>query len=192
MTALGDSIIAGVGVGSTSEALPAALAAALARRLGREVHWDSMGRNGARTRDLLAWEQSMHPGETQLLVISNGLNDITSLMAMRPWLEEKRRLYLRLRKLAPLALLAQLGIPPLGSFPALPNPTRWILGQRSAAFDRALEAMVTGMEGVIYLPFRNKPEPALFAPDGYHPGPEAVRIWAESLAAPIAARLEER
>ena len=51
MTALGDSIIAGVGVPSTAQALPARLAEALAARLGRDVWWDSKGRNGARTRD---------------------------------------------------------------------------------------------------------------------------------------------
>lgn len=192
MTALGDSIIAGVGVPSTAQALPARLAEALAARLGRDVWWDSKGRNGARTRDLLAWEQAMHPTETTLLVISNGLNDITSLMARPPWLEEKARLYQRLREMAPDALIAQLGIPPLGLFPALPNPTRWILGRRAQSFDRALESLIERLEGVIYLPFRLSPAPGLFAADGYHPGPQAVEIWASSLAEPIARALTAR
>ena len=192
MTALGDSIIAGVGVSATDQALPARLAAALAARLGREIWWDSKGRNGARTRDLLVWEQTMHPTETTLLVISNGLNDITSLMAQPPWLQEKQRLYQRLREIAPNALIAQLGIPPLGSFPALPNPTRWILGRRAQAFDQALETLIKTLEGVIYLPFRLSPEPELFAPDGYHPGPQAVQIWAEALAEPVARALAPR
>lgn len=190
LTALGDSIIAGVGVSLSEEALPAQLAAALARKLQRCVQWTSQGRNGARTRDLLAWEDGAHWREADLLVISNGLNDVTSLMSMQPWLAEKLSLYARLRELAPTALIAQLGLPPLGHFPALPQPLRWVMGQRARAFDERLEGQMASLPGMIYLPFRAAPDASLFAADGYHPGPEAVAIWAASLAQDLAAQIE--
>ncbi len=185
LTALGDSIIAGVGVAHTEQALPAQMAAALSRKSGRGVQWTRQGRNGARTRDLLQWDAGAHWREADILLVSNGLNDVTSLMAARPWLREKRALYTRLRQQAPQALIAQLGLPPLGHFPALPNPLRWVLGRRASAFDRHLEQLIAELPGVVYLPFRSQPDPSLFAEDGYHPGPEAVRIWAESLAESI-------
>lgn len=182
LVALGDSIIAGVGVDTTRQALPARLACALADALDLEVRWSAYGRNGARTRDLLTWPVDTEWKEANLVLVSNGLNDVTGLMAMQPWLEEKAALYERLRNVAPGALIVQLGLPPLGHFPALPQPLRVVLGRRAEAFDRALGTLLQGLRHTAFLPFRSVPEPHLFAADGYHPGPEAIDIWARSLA----------
>ena len=192
LLALGDSIIAGVGVATTVQALPAQLSVSLSRRLRRKVSWTSQGFNGARTRDLLTWTAESHWAKANLVIVSNGLNDITSLMQMSRWQEEVVALFIRLRKAAPRALIAQLGIPPLGHFPALPQPLRSIMGQRARAFDAALEEQLKPLPGVVHLPFREAPDPDLFAADGYHPGPEAVRIWAQSLAELIVEALIER
>ena len=189
LTALGDSIIAGVGVATSDQALPSRIAAALAQQADQCVQWTSQGRNGARTRDLLAWEAGAHWREADLLVISNGLNDVTSLMAIQPWLQEKLALYQRIRLLAPNAVIAQLGLPPLGHFPALPQPLRGVLGRRASTFDKRLEALIAGLPGVLHLPFRSRPDPDLFAADGYHPGPRAIQVWAHSLAVAIAPHL---
>jgi lysophospholipase L1-like esterase len=186
LVALGDSIVAGVGVATTARALPAMLSAALAGRLGCKVCWYSHGHNGARTDDLLETELPQRWRAAGLLVISNGLNDVTAGSPLNHFLSAKNALYSRLRTLAPRALIAQLGIPPLGHFPALPQPLRFVLGQRAGLFDRALAALIEPTEQVIHLPFTDIPAPGLFAADGYHPGPRAVAIWAKSLAEEIA------
>ena len=192
MLTLGDSIIAGVGVKTTDQALPAQLSAALSRKLGHAVSWTSHGFNGARTRDLVRWAAEAHLGWAGLVVVSNGLNDITSQMPLLAWQKEVDSLFTGLRSAAPRALIAQLGIPPLGHFPALPQPLRGIMGRRARAFDAALEEQLEPLSGVVYLPFREAPDSALFAADGYHPGPEAVGIWAQSLAEKVAEALKKQ
>ena len=182
LVAIGDSIVAGVGVASTEQSLPARLAQAMAGRLSLNVEWSSFGRNGARTRDLLDWPAENAWRQADLVLLSNGLNDVTNLMAIQPWLDEKAAWYDRIQSLAKHALIAQLGLPPLGHFPALPQPLRSVLGKRAHAFDLALESLVEPRPKVTYLPFRTQPDPALFAEDGYHPGPQAVAIWADALA----------
>ena len=188
LVALGDSIIAGVGVETTAQALPAQLAEALARRLERRMAWYSQGFNGARTGDLIAMEAALCWRDADLLVISNGLNDVTALARLSEFRTAKQTLYSRLRTIAPRALIAQVGIPPLGHFPALPQPLRFVLGQRAVAFERTLVSLIGELDHVIYLPFTDIPDASLFAADGYHPGPEAEAIWSESLAGEIAAR----
>ena len=191
MLALGDSIIAGVGVETTAQALPAQLSAALSRKLGHAVNWTSQGFNGARTRDLVSWVAEAQLGWSSLVVVSNGLNDITSLMPLVEWQKELDSLFTGLRNAAPRALIVQLGIPPLAHFPALPQPLRGAMGQRAEAFDTALEKQIVPLSGVVYLPFRQVPDSALFAADGYHPGPEAVRAWAQALAEKVAGALKK-
>ena len=185
---LGDSIIAGVGVEHTQQALTAQLARSLSTRLGRSVAWRSHGWNGARTVDLAQWVEGKTDLRADLLLVSNGLNDVTGLAALDAWLARKSVLLARIRQRSPDALVLQLGIPPLDSFPALPRPLRSVLGRRARAFDRALADLCADFSRVLHLPFRSRPEPKLFADDGYHPGPEAVRRWADELAAEIVQR----
>jgi lysophospholipase L1-like esterase len=189
LVALGDSIIAGVGVETTDLALPARFAAALAKRLDGRVCWVSHGANGARTADLLELEAAERCQRADLVLVSNGLNDVTGLARLQDFEAEKSLLFSRLHAAAPRALIVQLGIPPLAHFPALPQPLRAVLGQRARQFDAALDKLVTPLPNAVYLPFREVPDPSLFAGDGYHPGPEAVRIWAEHLAVEIAGEL---
>lgn len=182
LVALGDSIIAGVGVETTAQALPARLSDALAHALDCRICWWSHGFNGARTADLISMSAAPYWAEADLLVISNGLNDLTALAGLADFIAAKSDLYTHLRSLAPRALIAQIGLPPLGHFPALPQPLRSVFGRRASSFETALVSLIEPMKDVIYLPFTDIPQPELFAADGYHPGPEAVSIWADSLA----------
>jgi lysophospholipase L1-like esterase len=190
LAAVGDSIVAGVGVEHTAQSLPARLAEALAIRMECQVHWTSQGSNGARTRDLLAATAQADRQDIDLVLVSNGLNDVTSLMAMDAWLEAVADMFGQLQATTNGGLIVQLGLPPLGSFPALPNPLRWVMGRRARAFDQALGRLAEQFPGVMHMPFRSVPDAALFAKDGYHPGPDAVQIWAESLADRLAPVLE--
>ncbi len=185
LLALGDSIIAGVGVKHMQLALPAQLSMALSELIDRRVCWTCHGVNGSRTSDLLKWVAVSDEQCVDLIVVSNGLNDVTSTMRLGQWLIKKRALYAGLQRLAPNAHIAQLGLPPLGHFPALPRPLRGVLGRRAQNFDLALATLIEGYRKVSHLPFREIPETSLFAADGYHPGSEAVKLWAGSLATEI-------
>jgi lysophospholipase L1-like esterase len=191
MLALGDSIIAGVGVAESREALPCQLAGALAELTDREVHWQARGRNGARTSHLLHLLESLRREEPppDILVISNGINDVTTFQRLHEVMARKEVLLDALRDAFGGALIFQLGLPPLGAFPALPQPLRRILGMRAAALDAALAKATQKRPQTYHLPFDTLPEPEQFAADGYHPGAEAVALWAAELARQIAPRL---
>ena len=64
-----------------------------------------------------------------------------------------------------------IGMPPMGLFPALPQPLRWYLGQQASAHDRALAQMAAARSGTVHLPIRSKLPPSAAATDGFHPGP---------------------
>ncbi len=186
LLALGDSIIAGVGVGSTLDALPAKVAALLAAEMACRVEWEAHGENGARTHDLLTWLNRGHHASPDLILVSNGLNDLTSLLGLEEFLAVKGRFYEKLAARFPDCRIVQLGLPPLAHFPALPRPLRGIMGQRAGAYDRALAALTGEWPRVSHFPFSSVPAADMFASDGYHPNEQGIGLWAAAIARHVA------
>lgn len=193
MLAIGDSIIAGVGVGGTEEALPARLAVALAARGRCRVRWRAHGRNGARSGWLMKATDAAVGGDfvPDLVVVSNGINDVTTLGAEAKVLARLTTAVEALERRFPEALIAQLALPPLGVFPALPRPLRPVLGRRADRIDRALEDWLAPRPRSHWLAFESLPRPEQFARDGYHPAAAAVADWAESLAGQLSPLLPD-
>lgn len=185
LLALGDSIIAGVGIERIDQALPGAFARALAARWQRTVEWRALGRNGAdvaAARRLLADAcESLAPAD--LVLLSIGVNDATGLRSRRRFLAELRALYADLRAWSPQALLVHAGVPPLQAFPLLPAPLRQLLGLRAAQLDRMIPRALGAVPPGVHLPFTELPAPDRFAADGFHPDAAACAQWAETLAA---------
>ena len=78
--AIGDSIVAGVGAGTTERALAGATASALSARLGRCVVWRAHGRIGAGVVKVRAELLPQVPDDDyDAVVVSVGVNDITGL-----------------------------------------------------------------------------------------------------------------
>ncbi len=188
LLAIGDSIIAGVGVESTWQAMPARLAERMAKASGRRVKWTAHGENGARTADLLRWLREHDWPPAEVVVISNGINDLTSLKNRQDFLADKRRLYEGLRRHYGHALVVQLGLPPLGGFPALPQPLREGLGRRSRFFDAALGRLIGEHTNMLHLPFDELPPRHMFAADGYHPNAAGVSEWSARVADQLSGR----
>ena len=152
------------------------------------VSWMAHGENGARTSDLLRWLREHHWPEADVVVISNGINDLTSLKSRTDFLADKRRLYDGLRQHYEQALIVQLGLPPLGSFPALPQPLREGLGRRSRSFDEALGRLLDDQPGMLHLPFDVMPPRDMFAADGYHPNAAGISEWSARVADQLSGR----
>jgi lysophospholipase L1-like esterase len=191
LLALGDSIVAGVGVRRSHDALPARLARELSRCGGVGVRWRARGLNGARSTWILQQlEQSPEPvAAPDLVVISNGINDVTTTRSEADVLERLVAVVEAAERRFPTALVCQLGLPPLGWFPALPQPLRQVLGQRASRIDQALGEHLAGRPTTLHLPFDQPPDVSQFASDGYHPGEIGVAAWAELLAPPLLDRL---
>lgn len=184
---IGDSSAAGVG----AEAQDAALAGQLAARLAEShrVHWRLIARTGATTAEALARLSDEPPGQFDVAVSVFGVNDVTRLVPLELWLTRQRRLADLLAGKFGARLICLSGLPPMGHFPLLPQPLRWVLGRQAARFDRHLGRLAAARPDAIHLPLDFEMEVSQMAADGYHPGPLIYAGWADAIAALIKARL---
>lgn len=185
LLALGDSIVAGVGVDRLERALPGALARELAARQGRRVRWRAIGRNGADAeavhRAFRGLRDELEPAD--LVLLSLGVNDVTGLRPRSRFRRDLQALCADLRDWSPQALLLHVGIPPLQCFPLLPPPLRHWLGLRAAQLDAVAAAVLAVWPPSRHLPIARTPAPEAFAADGFHPGAAACADWAGELVA---------
>ncbi|QWF80016.1 SGNH/GDSL hydrolase family protein [Amycolatopsis sp. CA-230715] len=178
---LGESTVDGVGAPDHESALTGSVAAALAERTGRPVRWQALGKTGASARVVRA-ELLPKAARADLVVIALGVNDTTGLRSGAAFRRDLLRLGVGVRRrLGPVPVVLA-GVPPMGRFPALPQPLRVVLGLRSGVLASAA-AELSAVPGVRYVPMPAAMlDPATFAADGFHPGPAAYRIWGGQLA----------
>jgi lysophospholipase L1-like esterase len=183
LLAMGDSIIAGVGLTSVNESFPVQLASALANRYEARVNWRLAGRNGA---DIEALHGIMSElGEStpaDIILISIGVNDVTGLTSKGQWRTRSARLLFELRRRWPKALVIFAGLPPMERFPLPPTPLRLSLGKRAQTLDRILQQVVSEHTGILHIATEVSPQPEAFCADGFHPNAESCEIWAAKLA----------
>lgn len=182
---LGDSSAAGVGVQHQDQALAGQLIAALA---DLEPDWHLQARSGATTAEALRWLAQMPVEPRHAAVVALGVNDVTRAVPLARWLDRQRQLAEMLTARFGIERIYLSAVPPMGAFPALPQPLRSVLGARAGRFDAALADLVETLPGVTRTPFDAALlEPAMMAADGYHPGPQIYRLWAAELARRIRA-----
>lgn len=184
---LGDSAAAGVGVARQDDALSGQLVSRLA--VGFRVDWRLVATTGHRTRDAEGVVAALAAQPFDACIISLGVNDITSGMSPRRWIARQARLHALLRRKFGVRLIVMAPMPPMGSFPLLPQPLRWVLGQRADAFNRVLDARAALDPHLHVARFALPADPSLMAEDGYHPGPAIYAAWAAAVAEAIKARL---
>jgi len=180
---IGDSIIAGIGVGAQSESLVAQVAAQLARA-GREVRWASTGLSGATAAmlDGLLEVSIQHPPD--LLLLSCGVNDVVRGHPAAEFGASLAGFYRKARAGWPHVQMVHAGIPPLESFPALSGRLGRLLGTHgiaciAAARDAAIAA------GALYADFPTDLDVGQFARDGFHPNAVGCAAWAVTVARTI-------
>ena len=127
----------------------------------------------------------MGPSQLDYVVTSLGVNDILAGSSLPDWLEQQRGLRRWLRESAGQPRMIVSGLPPVHGFPALPQPLRWYLGRRAIEFSQALARDLESEPDATFLPLDFVMDVSLMAPDGFHPGPEIYRQWAERAAALI-------
>lgn len=185
---VGDSIIAGVGVQDSRNALTSALATRVASALGASVAWRARGRNGAdaaAVRKRLLAVESGPPAD--LVVVSVGVNDLIGLATGHRWRRELAALLATLRRHSPDALIALLGLPPLDRFPSLPPRLAGVLGGRARAFDDLLAAAALEHAGTVHVPLTFGPGPGQFCSDGFHPDVAGHGMLADAVSSALLA-----
>ena len=182
---VGDSSAAGVGVATQDQALAGQIVAALALR--RRVDWRLVARTGATTRGTLArLTAGLEGGVVDHAVTALGVNDLTGGTLLPRWRDQQLRLWDTLTTTYGARRIVVSGVPPMGGFPVLPQPLRWVLGQRAAIFDDALRRMTEGLPHVTHLQMDfTAADRGLMAADGFHPGPAIYAQWGRAIAAAI-------
>ncbi|MGE0493054.1 MAG: SGNH/GDSL hydrolase family protein [Vulcanimicrobiota bacterium] len=171
---LGDSAAAGVGAAHQDEAL---LGQLLSRLQGRyTVDYRLLAVSGATTIDLSEWLLRERPWPADLVVTSLGVNEVTRGRRLKTWSSRQRTLVELLRRQFSARHIVLSSVPPMGDFVGIPQPLRWYLGQRARLLDQALKELphcqVVGVDGCLS---------PMLAKDGFHPGPDIYRAWAERI-----------
>lgn len=176
----GDSSAAGVGARTQSEALSGRLVAELSRRF--RVRWRLEARTGATTGAALDRLLRLPPETFDVAVVALGVNDMTRLLPRRLWVARQGALHDLIARRFGVTRTIVSGLPPMGRFPLLPQPLRWVLGCHAARLDAALSEMAERRPGLLHVPMDMPFQARFVAKDGFHPSPAAYAQWARVLA----------
>jgi lysophospholipase L1-like esterase len=180
---LGDSAAAGVGVTKQKDAIAGQLSASLA--VNHQVNWRLVASNGFTSSDLIRELSQLSSQTFDYVLISVGVNDITSLTRSYHWRANIEAIVevLKVKFDAPKIMFSS--IPPMQLFKAIPFPLNWWLGKRARKLNklmiRALECREKNTVLKFDLPFK----PEFLAKDGIHPSGLAYDIWAQQVKVKI-------
>ena len=190
---IGESTAAGVGTAHHGEAVTGQVAAALSARTGRAVAWRVLGQGGATAeaarRELLAPARGV---AADVAVIALGVNDTLRFHAPGRWRGALEALVAELRTRCGEIPVVLSGVPPVGRFPALPQPLRGVLGLRARLLDETARRLAGELGDVAYVPMPRIDTPevdAYFCADRFHPSPRGYAAWGAALAEAAAALL---
>lgn len=183
---LGESTAVGVGAETLDEAFPGHLARALADKTGSNVAWSVLGGNGMTARRVLESARAGPQRHYDAAVVLLGVNDVFRFTPVKAWLANVRLLahLLKEQGCQPVVFSA---VPPVGRFPALPQPLRAILGVRAALLDHHLARLVRELPGVTHCSVTFPTAPEHVATDGVHPSAAGYRDWARQLSVELGA-----
>jgi len=178
----GDSVIAGVGIGQIEESIGARLAYQLHQKSGQSVHWQVLGYNGI-TMAELSQRTAFVPSSSlpTLLLVSAGVNDVTSLTSLIRWQLSVMEFSAHFRSMDQYHLVF-LGLPEMGKFTGLPQPLRAVLGLRAKMFDQILARTASALPHCSWIKTEVPDGDQMLASDGYHPSAKACLLWSEQLA----------
>lgn len=175
----GDSSAAGVGAGTQARALSGQLVSQLSRHYC--VEWRLEATTGHTTMDTIDRLQKLD-AQFDAVVTALGVNDVTRGVTRNQFIARQSRLLELLTDTLGARRVVVTSVPQMNRFPALPQPLAWVLGQQAARLDHGLRQVAAQHPRVRYLSLNLPDDPALAAPDGYHPSPKAYALWAQEAA----------
>ena len=190
LLAIGDSIIAGVGATTLDRALVGCTARALVARRGGAVEWQACGRSGASSKQILdELVPTLGLLPVDAIVVSVGVNDVTGLSTISAWKKHLLALIGALRRHSPDAVIVIAGMPPLRSFPLIPQPLRRLIGFRGETLDTVTRAVVQECPGVFHVEVEFEMSEDSFCADGFHPSEKSYVVFGQAMADCIGPRL---
>lgn len=187
---VGDSAAAGVGVEQQSQALSGYLVRDLSDK--RSVSWKLLANTGDTSGQLLSSLLRAPDGDYEFVVVSIGVNDVTSLTSSKTWLDNLDAVVNELVQKFGTRKILFSGLPPMHRFPALPQPLRWWLGLRAQRMNRLLQTFTENHAKCAFVAMPALTEVEYIASDGFHPSEPAYRLWAAGLADVLCSELFEK
>ncbi len=179
---IGESTVAGIGAATHQTALTGCVAAALARRTGRAVRWRAAGRSGANARQAAELVAALPPEPADAVVISLGVNDTLRFRPPALWAADVARLIEAVRARVGPAPVVLSPVPPMHTFPALPQPLRAVLGARARRLDAALARLPSRLPAVAHVGVLwGEIHREHFCGDGFHPSEAGYAAIGERL-----------
>lgn len=189
---LGDSTAAGQGA-PFAEGIASAAARELARE-GRHVVWYDLAVSGERWSGV---EQQQLAAATRLrpdvVLVSAGANDVTHGTSGGSVRSSVAAVVAGLRRANREVRVLVTGVPDMGSTPRLPQPLRWLAGERAKSLDGVVREE-GARSGVPVIPILQRTGPAfrrdhgLFSRDGFHPNARGYALWSAVIAESLARR----
>jgi lysophospholipase L1-like esterase len=183
---VGDSTMAGVGVAHQTSALAFQVATILSNRLARSVGWQLEAKSGLNTSQLLKFTKGQALLPADVLVTALGTNDVTSQRKPDRFVCDYKALIGTLSDQVGASFAVISGLPPLHLTPAAPQPLRWYLGKYAHMLDERLRIWIRPQSKIAYVSLQWASNTNEMAADGYHPGENQYRIWADLVAEHIA------
>ena len=144
--------------------------------------WDLTARTGATTATTLERVKRLDPNTYDVVVLAIGVNDITRSVPLNRWLSLNAKLFDLLQSKFMARRIYTSDLPPMGRFPALPQPLRGVIGMTAARYDAALARYQATRPEITRLQMNLPMDPALMAKDGFHPSAAVYAQWAQALA----------
>lgn len=177
----GDSAAAGVGVAAQHEALSGQVVAALQRRFPlRHIEWQLWAKNGDNSAVALIKLHLQPAQQFDVVITSLGVNDVTGNVSATQFRRCQQAIVQLLQEKFHASQILLTALPPMHLFPALPQPLRWFLGQRARMLTRELDTVAAVNHGCEVLDVSFPMGENTIASDGFHPGLEGYRLWAQA------------
>lgn len=176
---LGESTVAGVGVNKYDEAMACQTALVFGERTNRCISWHALGRNGMMVNELRReYLHKVTSMKADVIMISLGVNDALHMHSPGRYYREMNALIRELNKLFGDIPIVLGPVAPLGYFPGIPQPLRYVLGLRARVLDRAAARLPDLWKNVFHCPTPTATDliKICFARDGFHPGPLGYAI----------------
>ena len=187
----GDSAAAGVGVGTQHQALSGQCERHLS--LHYNVSWHLSAQTGLKSEALLERIALLRMPSIDVAVISIGVNDVTGFTSVSRWRRHIELIIQQLLNNHHCKLIVFTALPPMHKFPALPQPLRWILGQRALLLNQVMCSQATKYSQVKVLSVPLNPNESahnVMAKDGFHPGEKGYQLWGKAVATLVGEELD--
>lgn len=179
--AIGESTVAGLGASSHEKALTGQFAKNLSLKIGREVRWRAIGKNGVTAKRTLAELVPLIPDEKydHILLATCG-NDVLKLSSPLKFRKTTLALIAHMKARYPDAQFFFTNSPVVQLSPVLPQPLRSILGGLSRLHDANIKEFTAGMDKVFYFHQPQTVNDGFFS-DGIHPSEKGYADWSTAM-----------